>query len=267
MTAVVGMAASLEDRLRAQEIESTTSDFHGFVCHNFKFPDGVGAKLVEPRTAAAGNPWIWRARFWGHQPGLDKALLEKGFHVAYCDVSNLFGGPDAVDRWNDFYGLSQQLGLSRKPVLEGMSRGGLIIFNWAKANPDKVSAIYGDNPVCDIHSWPGKGRGALYQTALLRNRTTEEGRDEYRGNPFDGLEALARKRVPVFLVVGDADKVVPIKENALVLKERYEALGGPVRIWIKPGMDHHPHGLEPVDPLLAAILEATAEADEAQDAP
>ena len=28
-----------------------------------------------------------------------------------------------------------------------MSRGGTYIFNWAKANPTKVAAIYGDNPL------------------------------------------------------------------------------------------------------------------------
>ncbi len=32
-------------------------------------------------------------------------------------------------------------GLSKKVALEGMSRGGLIIYNWAIANPDKVAAM------------------------------------------------------------------------------------------------------------------------------
>ena len=41
-----------------------------------------------------------------------------------------------------------------------MSRGGLIIYNWATANPKKVACIYGDAPVCDFKSWPGgKGKG------------------------------------------------------------------------------------------------------------
>ena len=33
-----------------------------------------------------------------------------------------------------------------KPILEGMSRGGLIVFNWAKQNPDKITAIYTPGP-------------------------------------------------------------------------------------------------------------------------
>ena len=45
-----------------------------------------------PKTAVEGRPWIWRARFFGHEPQADLALLEKGFHLTYCDVANLFGG-------------------------------------------------------------------------------------------------------------------------------------------------------------------------------
>lgn len=36
------------------------------------------------------------------------------------------------------------------PVLEGLSRGGLPIFNWSIANPDKVTCVYADAAVCDI---------------------------------------------------------------------------------------------------------------------
>lgn len=39
-----------------------------------------------------------------------------------------------------------------------MSRGGLIVYNWAVRNTDKVACIYADAPVMDIKSWPiGKG--------------------------------------------------------------------------------------------------------------
>lgn len=40
-----------------------------------------------------------------------------------------------------------------------MSRGGLIVYNWAAQNTDKVACIYADAPVMDIKSWP-MGRGA-----------------------------------------------------------------------------------------------------------
>ena len=40
--------------------------------------------------------------------------------------------------------LTEQYRFAKEAVLEGMSRGGLIIYNWAIANPDKVAAIYAD---------------------------------------------------------------------------------------------------------------------------
>ncbi len=65
---------------------------------------GQRAWVVAPKKAAEGRPWIWRARFFGHQPQADIALLEKGFHLAYVDVGGLFGAPAAV---------SERAGVSR----------------------------------------------------------------------------------------------------------------------------------------------------------
>ena len=66
----------------------------------------------------------------------------------------MFGNSQAVAHWNAFYReLTTRNGLARRVALEGMSRGGLYIYNWAAANPEKVACIYADAPVCDIHSW------------------------------------------------------------------------------------------------------------------
>lgn len=254
----VNKSSSIAGKLAPQ---GTDFDFQGFAGKNFAI-DGVACKIVAPTTPAPGNPWIWRARFWGHQPQLDKALLEKGFHVAYCEVGALFGAPPAVARWNAFYSKATEAGLSPKPVLEGMSRGGLIIYNWAKANPDKVSAIYGDNPVCAIRSWPGgkgKGKGSPgdWATCLKVYNLTDEQSESFNGNPFDGLESLAKANVPLIHVVGSADSVVPVAENTDILEARYKALGGKITVIRKPGLDHHPHSLPDPTPLVDFILSAT----------
>ena len=52
----------------------TVSDYHGYVCHDFTV-DGCAAKVVEPKQAAPGRPWIWRALFWDAFPSADLALL------------------------------------------------------------------------------------------------------------------------------------------------------------------------------------------------
>ncbi len=76
--------------------------FHGFLSYDFKL-DGISCRVVTPKKVAPGKPWIWRARFWGHEPQTDLALLKLGWHVGYCDVANLFGSPKAIKRWNTFY--------------------------------------------------------------------------------------------------------------------------------------------------------------------
>jgi hypothetical protein len=127
------------------------TSYHGYACAEWTL-DGHLCKLVKPKQAAKGHPWIWRARFWGHEPQTEIALLERGYHVAYCDVAELFGNKAAINTWNNFYARLQQAGLSKKAVMEGMSRGAVYVFNWAAENPDKVAAVYVDNPVLDLKS-------------------------------------------------------------------------------------------------------------------
>ena len=134
--------------------------FEDYKTTEFSF-HGHGAKIVFPKKSNEQRFWIWRARFWGHEPQTDKTLLEKGFHVVYVDVAGLYGNDDAVQLWDQFYNyLRRKYKLNKKAVLEGMSRGGLIIYNWASRNTGKVACIYADAPVCDIKSWPG-GLGNL----------------------------------------------------------------------------------------------------------
>ena len=64
---------------------------------------------------------------------------------------------------------------------------------------------------------------------------------------------LLENHVPVFLIAGDSDKVVPYEENGKLLYEQYVAAGGKIQLILKPGCDHHPHGLEDNTPLIAAV--------------
>lgn len=247
--------------VHAGEFTGRKGSFHGFAQFDFQVK-GARCRIVTPQNAAAGKPWIWRARFWGHEPQLDIALLRRGWHVAYCDVGNLFGSPKAVERWNQFYAhLTTQHGLAKRPALEGMSRGGLIIYNWAKANPTKVLCIYGDAPVCDFKSWPGgqgtgKGSAGAWRACLAAYGLSAKQAAEFKGNPIDGLEPLAKAGVPLIHVVGDADKVVPVAENTAILEARYKKLGGSITVIHKPGVGHHPHSLKDPAPLVDFIIKA-----------
>jgi len=77
---------------------------------------------------------------------VDEALLKLGWHVVYMACPNTFGSPDTMERWSQLYDeLTRNHGFSARPVLLGMSRGGLYVYNWAAAHPDKVGLIYGDS--------------------------------------------------------------------------------------------------------------------------
>jgi pimeloyl-ACP methyl ester carboxylesterase len=52
---------------------------------------------------------------------------------------------------NDYYTLLHHPGLSKKAVLEGMSRGAVYVYNWAAANPKKVACVYVDNPLLNMN--------------------------------------------------------------------------------------------------------------------
>jgi len=250
------------DTGRRANLSSTSrkdSNWNGFELYNLKLPkSGASARLVIPHTAAKGQPWIWRARFWGHQPALDLALLDRGYHLAFVDVGNFYGNETAMARGEELHKfLTTQFQLSPKPILEGMSRGGLFIFNFAAKHPDKVTAIYGDNPVCNFQSWPGGINGKLskadYDRCLKAYGITAT---EAKTHPQITHPDFAKKLqgIPVALVIGTADKVVPPAENAKPLAANLTNLNSPLKIWRKPGLGHHPHGLSPVEPLLRFLL-------------
>lgn len=259
-------AAELDAEARrlasAKEIQfpGKTSEWNGYPKHEFEVA-GKLLTIVAPKTAAPGKPWVWHGEFFGHKPAPDIALLGKGFHIAYLKINDMLGSPDAVKLWNQAYAeLTTRYGFSTKPALVGLSRGGLYCYNWATANPDKVSSIYGDAPVCDFKSWPGgKGKGKGDPTNWARvpklwNFPDEAAALAYKGNPVDSLAPLAKHNVPLLHVYGDADDVVPWDENTGLIAERYKALGGSITLIAKPGVGHHPHGLDDSTPIVDFIV-------------
>jgi pimeloyl-ACP methyl ester carboxylesterase len=234
--------------------------WQGFVRHDFQV-DSLDAIVVEPPKPLPGRPWAWRGEFFGAFPGADLELLRRGWHLAYLAVPDQFGSPRAMEDWERFYEvLVREHGLAPKPALIGLSRGALYCMAWAAQHPDRTLLVYLDNGVCDFKSWPGgrpkglgEGKGSPEEWAkLLRAYGFRDDEDAIssRLNPVDRLGPLAHARVPILLVYGDADTVVPHRENSEVLFEGYRALGGPIERIVKAGQDHHPHGLDDPRPII-----------------
>lgn len=235
-------------------------DFHGYAGLSFSV-SGHEAQVIRPRVVAKGAPWVWRARFWGHEPQFDLAMLERGYHIAYCDVAELFGNKEALQIWDRFYQQLRHAGLHPKAVMEGMSRGGIYVYNWVLRYPDRVSAVYADAPVLDFKSWPGgkgKGPGSLVDWELFKkNYNLSEGDAlAFQGSPLDRATAIGQLGIPLLHVVGDRDEVVPTAENTLPFRDRVVQAGGSIALIHKPEVGHHPHSLEDPSPIVDFALQA-----------
>ena len=141
-------------------------------------------------------------------------FVKAGIGIAGIDVGESYGSPTGRAQYSALYReLTEKRGYSKKPVMLGRSRGGLMTLAWAVENSDKVGGFAGIYPVCNIASYPGikNASGAYKLTAdELTAKLSEH-------NPVDRLEALAKAKVPLFAIHGDVDKVVPLSDADPVL--------------------------------------------------
>ncbi len=264
---IVTIALLLQLILVMNEVSAATpssftgrkSTWNGYTRYDFEV-DGKQIMVITPKVVAPGSPWVWHGEYFGQNPAPDIALLGKGFHVVYLKIPDLLGCPQAVQHWNVLYKeLTSKYQLAKKVALIGLSRGGLYCYNWAAENPGKVACIFGDAPVCDLKSWPmGIGKGSGNSTNKKIMLKVYHFKDEaeafaYKQNPIDKLEPLAKAKIPIMHIYGDADKGVPWDENTGVLAKRYRKLGGSIRLISKSGGGHHPHGLEDATPIINFI--------------
>src|SRR6266481_5520622 len=171
--------------------------------------------VVVPKKPAPRNPWSWQACYWDHRPQAEAELLRRGFHIAFIT-------PDPGKQWDAWYAfLTEKHGLSKKPSFVGMSKGGVNEYDWATANPGKVSCIYADNPAI-------------------------------RPEAFMKLGELAKNDVALLNICGSLDFL--LQRHTLPIEDRYQQLGGRITVMIKDGTAHHPHSLRNPKPIADWIV-------------
>jgi predicted esterase len=128
-------------------------------------------------------------------------------------------------------------GFAAKPILWAKSRGALMRLTWAFRHPHQLTAFAGIYPVCNLLSWPLKNKPLpvlddykMSQDQLLHSIKAY--------NPIDQLKPLADAQVPIFLVHGTDDNLVPLSENSELVVENYQSLGGTVQLDRLLGMGH-----------------------------
>ncbi len=251
----------VDPSFRPQEYPGIKGTWEGYDCYSFNFKERQG-KIVVPHQMAEGRPWIWRPAFFGAYPSVDKALLEKGYFVVFFDMADEFASPASLKDGDQLYKyLTKQYGLAKKMTIEGFSRGGMYAINWAADYPHKVACLYLDAPVCDVNSWPGSDRPEWkkeWQDFLKVWDIDGAQAVQFENNPLSKVEALHSRQIPVVIVAAKKDKVVPFKENAASFAEKYQAVGGEVKLIVKKKGGHHPHSLENPAEIVDFIVEHTA---------
>ncbi|MCB1231487.1 MAG: sulfatase-like hydrolase/transferase [Verrucomicrobiae bacterium] len=188
--------------------------------------NGRPAFLMKPKQNAAGKPWVFygptlpkypdQNESWMHQQ-----FLDAGIAVAGIDVGEAYGSPLVFPHFEALYAEMVKRSYSKTPVLLGRSRGGLWVSSWALAHPDRVAGIAGIYPVFDYTTYPGLKRAApVYGVS---EDELEARQDEL--NPIRCAAKLADAKVPVCIIHGIDDTVVPLAANSAKLEEIYRAHG------------------------------------------
>ncbi|PAY15811.1 hypothetical protein CKO51_29945 [Rhodopirellula sp. SM50] len=193
------------------------------------FVAGRHAFLMKPESAAdakRGKPWIFYAPALSrypdaHESWMHQQFLDAGVAVAGIDVGEAYGSPYSQPFFDALYDEMVSRGYSTKPALLGRSRGGLYVSRFAIERPDRVAAIGGIYPVLDYTSYPGVERAA----AVYGVSADDLQRRQDELNPVKKLKLIAEAGIPVYVIHGTEDRVVPIDRNSAELESAYQSAG------------------------------------------
>ncbi|MCA9057391.1 MAG: prolyl oligopeptidase family serine peptidase [Planctomycetaceae bacterium] len=207
------------------------------------------------------QPWIMYAPTLPaypdiHEKWMHEQFLNAGIAVAGIDIGEAYGSPNGRRLMTALYDeLVQHRDYAAKPALLGRSRGGLWVSSWAIEHPDRVAAIGGIYPVFDLTTYPGLNRAApAYELSAeqLQQTLTQH-------NPIEQAHVLAEHRIPVNIIHGDVDSVVPLDRNSLRLKQIYEANGQAklMQLTVAEGQGHNYwEGFFHCQPLVNFLIES-----------
>ncbi len=197
----------------------------------------------EPAKRHTPQPWIFYAPTLPGIPDqievwMDQKFLDAGVAVAGIDAGESYGSPAGRELFSALYNeLTTKKHFAPKAVLLCRSRGGLQAASWAADHPDHVAALAGIYPVFDLRSYPG-----LDKAAPAYGLTPQALADQLdRFNPIERVPLLAAAHIPVFLIHGDNDTIVPLEKNSAEFVKRYQAHGAEkdVTLTIAPGQGHN----------------------------
>ena len=239
-------------------IDYAANEWNGYKKLDFSF-EGRKAILVCPKEPGEDKKWLFKTEYFGAFPSFELEMLEKGYYVAHIQNKTrwcLEEDTDVKPVFCEF--LRQEFSLNEKCMCVGMSCGGMQAIYFAAKYPKYVAAVYLDAPVVNLLSCPcgiGDATDSMYEEFTNTTGLTKSQLINYRNHPVDNIPAMFENGIPIMLICGDSDTVVPYHENGKAVADYYEQNGGKITKIIKPGCDHHPHGLEDNAPIIKFALE------------
>ena len=246
------------DRIAAKCKVIDRNTMQGFSRTVFEF-EGCEAWVVEPAEPAAGAPWVWCMEWptaFQDRTGV-KALLEAGYRWVTFNPAS--GGRTKVvagnqndemaarrNRFQKF--LVAELGLEPRCGLIGMSWGGFYSVRYASTYPECVKAMFLDAPLLDFSTLVKFRENGWKQLQAYYPQITADyvgADDPLQPVAAARAERIAKAGIPVWIIYGAADAVVPAESNCLRFAAAYEKAGGHLRLWRDNLRGHHPHGMEP----------------------
>lgn len=230
--------------------------FQDFECYEFEF-EGHLARLVKPNVVSNGK-WTIKTEYFHAFPSTEIELLNRGWHIAYIKNDNRWAEPEDIERKVRFVEfVAKEFNLNEKCAIVGMSCGGLYGTRVAMVAPHIISALYLDAPVLNLLSCPcafGDAEVSFLEEYTVATGRTASDMTYYRESPIDKMSILLENNIPIIMVAGDNDEVVPYHENGRILEKYYKDNGGVIEVYIKEGCKHHPHGLDDTS-VIADFLE------------
>lgn len=157
-----------------------------------------------------------------HERWMHTQFLEAGIAVAGVDVGEAYGSPSGTAAMDALYQtMTEQRGFAAKVCLLGRSRGGLWVTSWAAQHPERVAGIAVIYPVFDLTSYPG-----IEPAAKAYGLSSQElARQLPQLNPIAKAQVLAEQAIPMYIIHGTEDRVVPLEVNSAKLFELYQTAG------------------------------------------